>query len=191
MFDKIAEGFTFTVDEPTLLAIPRRVVSYGRPPDEVKRQDFHWMQYENQGQGTISFSRNTLLGMPNAVQAVIDFLAARFPSLELRDDHIHFAMTEGHVPAHRDEKGRNSAINIGLVRSHLGVTRMSLDNSRQSFDTRYADFQVEDGSVYLMNTLVLHKVIGRSLAPRIMLSVSLSQTYKTARAQLGLPERSA
>lgn len=154
------------------------VHKYGSPqPDAAK--EFYWMQYRDEGEikGTISFARHLGLHWPEIGLYVADYVYEK-TGFKIDPVRIAFMLTQGSVTPHRDEGGRRSCINIGIRNSDAAITRMSLDNDFDTFDTEYEDFQVEDGCAYLVNVDNVHAVFAKDYErKRLLITCSFPTPY--------------
>lgn len=125
-----------------------------------------WMKYSKEFgvEGSISFTRHTCKHpvLSVMVDAVCQALSSVFPkgTPPVRE-RVHLVRTVGDITSHRDEDGRLSCINIGLVNSGSAITRMSTDGKFETFDTNHFDLRLKDGYGYLINTGNVHSVIGK------------------------------
>lgn len=147
----------------------------------------HWQKYamyEKQTQG-ISFAMNChndpLLNEMTLL--VAKRLEEIFPEdLPVDPTKIRLVRTIGKVSRHRDEGGRLSCINIGLRNSSKGITRFGVDDRLETFDANHKDYRVEEGYAYLVNTGILHEVIG-SFEPRYLITYGFHNTTYDAIVQ--------
>jgi hypothetical protein len=144
------------------------------------------MYYEIPEYGRIGFSRNTYQHLPEVVNYTHDFLKSRFPNLPLYKERICFLQTIGSVPQHRDESSRLSCINIGLNNTSSAITRISTDDNFETFSINYKDYICEDGSVYLLNSSIVHSVIGDMEIKRTLITMTITDKYEDALKQVGI-----
>lgn len=140
-----------------------------------------WMEYSKEFgvEGSINFTRNTSKHpiLSKMVDEVVLALKPVFPeSNRPVRERIHLVRTIGDITSHKDEDGRLSCINIGVLNSESATTRMSTDGLFETFDTNHLDIRVKDGYGYLINTSNVHAVIGSS-SPRYLLTYSFGTHF--------------
>lgn len=161
--------------------LPIRNHVYGQP-QKTPSEYPHWMKYcYDGGDDYIMFSRNTILvdGMNEIASYVIQMISnLGLPLNEEFLPRVHFLKTFGNVTPHRDEAGRKSCINIGILNSSSASTRFSLNDSFQTFSSDYEEMRMVDGSVYLINTNCVHAVNGEQ-KERLLITVGFGAPYDT------------
>lgn len=148
-----------------------------------------WMTYlsTDYGEtGSISFTRNTYSHpiLKILVDDVISSLKNILPDIPLRRDRVHLIRTLGTIPPHRDEAGRQCCINIGLKNSNLSITKVSLNNSHEGFESNHEDHKIEDGVGYLLDTSNVHAVVGSPDIPRYIITYGFGLPFYQLKSYL-------
>jgi len=139
------------------------------------------MQYEAPGlTGIITFSRNTysdvrLRPMCDKIVSVLSGIFA--PVIKFDPNRVHLLKTTGTVIPHRDEAGRISCINIGIMNSDSAVTRFSEADTLEDYEKSHQYAIAQDGHGYILNTAKFHSVIGTDVE-RYMITYGFGATYK-------------
>jgi len=151
---------------------------------EVNVPDYPcWMKYNYEGGeiGSISFTRNTMKNV--VLREMIEKVGLLIDSITIDKfkpdlSRIHFIKTEGNIPPHKDEGNRMCCINIGIKNSNSAVTKISNINSNINFYNDCADYVVEDGFGFLLNTNRYHAVTGDTNKPRYLITYGFSHKFE-------------
>lgn len=149
-----------------------------------------WMQYKRERgvEGSISFTRNTYKHpiLNQMTEKVVDLLTPIFPEdMKPIRERVHFIKTLGSITPHRDEAGRMSCINIGIKDSSSALTQIGIDDLFETFEERHKDYVVREGYAYLLNTHVMHAVVGTNI-PRYLITYGFGETYDNILSRLRL-----
>lgn len=132
----------------------------------------YWQKYSQSQNGNISFAVNSFMDpiVNEMTLNVAELLKEIFPrDMPVDSTRVRLVRTIGNVNRHRDEAGRLSCINIGLRNSSASITRFGVEDKLETFDTNHVDYKVEEGCAYLVNTGILHEVIGPQI-PRYLIT---------------------
>ena len=165
---QIGSGFQLppSIDLRVLDRLPVIDHKYGDPqPDSMT---FKWMRYV-QPEGYISFARNLGAYMPLVAYHVTEYLKTVI-DVPIPFARVNFMKTAGCVGPHRDEGGRKSVINIGIRNASAAITRVSLDNDFDTFETEYEDYTVEDGCAYVLDVDNVHAVLDQKGGERLLIT---------------------
>lgn len=148
-----------------------------------------WMEYRNEGNvnGSISFSRHTHKHpvLHEMTQKVVDILSDLFPvDIKPMIERVHFLKTRGSIVKHRDEAGRLSCINIGLMNSDSAITKISNDDVFMNFENNHTDYNIEDGVAYLLDTHRLHAVSGNPNIDRYLITYGFDKPFDEIKSKL-------
>lgn len=138
------------------------------------------MQYAAPGlTGIITFSRNTYLDerLQPMCNKIVDILSEIFkPVIKFDPKRVHILKTTGTVIPHRDEAGRISCINIGIMNASSAITKFSEANTLEEYNLTHYDAIAEDGHGYILDTSKFHSVIGTDIE-RYMITYGFGATY--------------
>lgn len=148
---------------------------------------FRWMQYTNEGNyvGYIAFARDLGTHMPQVADHIAHYLTSLI-DIPIDPHRIGFMSTGGDITPHRDEGGRRTCINIGVREADSSITRVSLDDDFDTFDTEYEDHTVQDGSAYLLNVSRIHAVFQQRKARRLLITYGMGATFEQLKTKLRL-----
>lgn len=151
-----------------------------------------WMEYKNEGKvtGSISFTRNTYKHpvLSEMIQRVINVLTPVFPLTNPPiTERVHLIRTLGSIPAHKDEAGRNTCINIGVKNSTGAITRLSNDGVYENFKLNNSSYLIEEGVGYLLNTNQFHSVESTSLEPRYLITYGFGTKFDEMKQLIRIP----
>lgn len=139
-----------------------------------------WMQYTTQT-GTIAFTRNTYQVFPTLCDLVVAHLS-KFTTLPLDVKRVNLVKTQGSIPPHRDESGRNCTFNIGLLNTDSAETfTLALDTRTVADFTNFWTYatptRCQTYSTYLLNTHSVHAVKGDLSVARYLATYGFGRDY--------------
>src|SRR4051812_31788854 len=182
---KIGEGFklpdSFDIGILDKLEVYRH--KYGSPQPDASV--FRWMQYSNEGNyaGYIAFARDLGTHLPAVADHIAHYLSGVI-DVPIDPHRIGFMCTGGNITPHRDEGGRKTCINIGLRDSDSAITRVSLDDDFDTFDTEYEDHTVQNGCAYMLNVARIHAVFQQRSARRLLVTYGMGASFDVLRTKL-------
>jgi hypothetical protein len=176
MFEKVASDFSLdnVIDLTYLDTLPVVMHTYGKTT--IIPEEFCWMSYRSHTSGEISFTRHTNKFVPKFTNYVASFLA-NIIDVPILPERVHFLRTCGRVTPHVDEAGRKCCLNIGLKNSSSAITRIYSNGAIN-------DFVCEDGSVYLLNTSIMHSVEGSDNISRLLITYGFGSTFDVIKSRL-------
>jgi len=133
------------------------------------------MTYGNNTGGTISFTRHThkhpiLIELTKEIVKILRSLL--HDDIPVYKERVHIIKTKGNVVAHRDEAGRNTCINIGLMNTSLAMT-----NTNYTQDQNYDSYILNDGEGYILNTHEYHSVTSIENKPRYLITYGFAEQF--------------
>lgn len=129
--------------------------------------------------GIITFSRNTYLNkeLQPMCDSIVSILTDIFNSaIKFNPNRVHLLKTTGTIIPHRDEAGRISCINIGIMNADSAITRFSEADNLEEYNISYKEAIAQDGHGYILNTSKFHSVIGTE-TERYMITYGFGATY--------------
>jgi hypothetical protein len=161
--------------------------TYGTPPPVCNFP--HWTAYQNRppASGMNAFTdhindesplREMQIQVARLIQPLLD-------DFNIVADRIRLMKSVGSLNRHIDEGGRRCCINIGLRNSSTAVTRYSY-GTHIDFQKTAKSFRVEEGHAYLLNTNILHDVVGDKSLTRYLITYGFRESYDEVFSKLRL-----
>lgn len=156
------------------------VVHHGYGDDIPTFNSVCWMQYTT-SVGNISFLRNTYLLSLSLCESLASHLST-LTTLPLSPKKVSLVKTKGSIPPHRDEAGRNTTFNIGLLNTNSAETFTLQTNTKtpsdfENFWAKATPTRCQDLSTYLLDTNSVHAVRGDPNCTRYLATYGFGRTY--------------
>ncbi len=152
--------------------------SASRLDKETVNQSF-WVAYGVNDQ-SVSFLRNAPMALPEFCEELVRRVRSKFTNLpDFGVEKVTIMRTGSFgVYWHKDELGRKSAINIGMVKSSEASTRFSGGSTTIEANKDYQELTCENGKAYLIDTGSFHRVVPTvTTGFRYLASISFAEKF--------------
>lgn len=184
MIQEIAAGFQIPdkQDLAKLNSLQIRPHRYGEAMPDFSAE--FWLTYlqPELPSGHISFFRNCSTMFPDLVDYTIDFLS-KVVDIKISPDRVNLMRSIGTILPHIDTS-RKTAINIGLLNTSKGITRIGRSESYEDYEQYSEDYRIKEGHVYAVNVSNVHSVIANPTTVRLSITIAIDQEYSKLVSQV-------